>query len=352
MSWSPRMSRSRRARDLTTTLVASLAIIWGANANAQNYVSRPPSFQAATEPSFENQTLLRLALNGQYQPDDLPHLARLAFLESIAMLVDIRTDLVGSVIGNRLWTETMGLSEASEFFYEDVSSTPLDLANFSRTRQSYEAVEVSYRQVESTLGELPGLSIEATAHLRRVARLIAVMGSVLQDLESNLPATNPVPLRRTIERDSLQRLARLLSNALVELIVKASKPEEKGLGRQAGLRDLNDLLDRIQSFQYALSLQPSEIDVHAGASLNALRRRFWRVEATIVPLDWPAELRNGWRTVRGRMDAISDAFGMPRVMNLVTTSEAVARPASVSLARPITRVYRGSPGVRSETASK
>jgi len=330
--------------------MAFWAIIGFANVKAQNIVSRPPSFQAPGDRSFENQILDRLTETGQYQPDDLPNLARLVVLESIAMLVDVRSDLAETTIGNRLGAEITGLSEASELFYESVSSTPLDLANLTSSQQLYEAVVVSYRQVESTLGEFPGLSNQAAAHLRHVTRLIAMMSSVMRELESNLPATIPVPLKRSIERESFQKQTRLLANDLVELIVKASQPGEKRSGHQGALKDLEDLLDRVQSFEHTLSLQPSNIDLEA--SLHALRRGFWRVEATIIQLDWPAELRSGWRTVRGRMDAISDDLGMPRVMILVTTARAVAQPASVRLERPIARVYRGSLGVRSETASK
>jgi hypothetical protein len=350
MSWSPWMGRSARTQVLTTFLVAFWAIIGFANGKAQNIVSRPPSFQAAGERSFENQILDRLTETGQHQPDDLPNLARLVVLESIAMLVDIRTDLADTTIGNRLETEITGLSEASELFYESVSSTPLDLAKFARSRRLYSIVEVNYRNVESALGEFPGFSNQAAAHLPRLTRLIAMMGSLMGELESNLPATIPVPLERSIERESFQRQTRLLAHDLLELIVKASQPGEKRSGHQGALRDLKDLLDHVQSFEHTLSLQPSNIDI--AASLHALRRRFWRVEATIIQLDWPAELRSGWRTVRGRMNAISDDLGMPRVMILVTTAQPVAQPASVTLERPIARVYRGSPGVRSETASK
>jgi hypothetical protein len=349
------MGRSARTQDLTTFLVAFWAIFASASVKGQYQyiVSRPPSFQAVNYRSFQNQLLERLAVTDQYEPDDLRNLARLVVLESIAMHVDIRADLAGTTIGIRLEADVTGLSKASELFYDSVNSTPLDLANLARSRELYETVEVNYRQVESTLGELPGLSTQAAVHLARLTQLLAMMSSVMRELESNLPATIPGPLTRSIERGSLQRQTRLLANDLVDLLVKATKPSDKRPGYLRALRDLEDLLAHVQSFERALSLQPSDIDIEA--SLQALRRRFWQVEATIIQLDWPAELRSGWRTVRGRMDAISDDFGMPRVMILATTTQPVAQPASVTLERserPIARVYRGSPGVRSETASK
>jgi hypothetical protein len=317
-------------------------------AEAQNIVSRPPSFQAAGEQSFENQILDRIAQTGQFQPDDLPNLARLVVLESIAMLVDVRTDLADTPFGNRLGADITDLSETSEMFYESISS-PQDLADTPHSLELYESVQENFRHVELALGEFPGLSNQAADHLRHVTRLMSVVTPVMRDLQSNLPATISVPLDGSNELDSLRRQTRLLANDLVRMIISASKPSAKRAGPDSVLVVLEGLSDQVQGFERTLSLRPSIVDIEA--SIHALRRRFWRVETTIVERDRPADLRSAWQSLRERMNAISDDFGMPRVINLGTPPPPVAQPGSVMPKRPIARIYRGSPGVASETAS-
>ncbi len=80
---------------------------------------RLPAFQAPASDSLEAEMLSRLALTGEYQPDDLPRLARLAVLESISMLVNVRADLPDSVLGNQLDQEITALWNGSQDFLRD-----------------------------------------------------------------------------------------------------------------------------------------------------------------------------------------------------------------------------------------
>ena len=176
-----------------------------ATVQAQNFVSRPPSFQAPGQRSLQNEMFDRLTTTGQFQPDDLPRLARLVVLNSIAMLVDVRADLDQTTIGNNLGADIIDLSEASELYYEIVSTTSLDPPDIARALQLYEAVEQSYRQIDSTLGELPGLSSQAAVHLRDVSRLLDVLSPVNAQLEATLPATIPVPVTRSTGPNKVQR---------------------------------------------------------------------------------------------------------------------------------------------------
>ena len=68
--------------------------------------------------------------------------------------------------------------------------------------------------------------------------------------------------------------------------------------------DLQELLALIQTFQRTLSAQGPIDEIEA--SLHAVRRRLWRTEARIVKLGWPTDLDRRWRTVRERLNAISD----------------------------------------------
>ena len=117
---------------LSTISMACTAMIGVATVQAQNFVSRPPSFQAPGQRSLQNEILDRLATTGQFQPDDLPRLSRLVVLNSIAMLVDVRTDLNQTTIGNNLDADIIDLSEASELYYESVSATSLDPPDIAR----------------------------------------------------------------------------------------------------------------------------------------------------------------------------------------------------------------------------
>ena len=62
----------------------------------------PPSFQSNDFPSMETLILDRLAVGGQYNPQDLGTLAHLTVLESIAILADVQADMPNSVLGVRL----------------------------------------------------------------------------------------------------------------------------------------------------------------------------------------------------------------------------------------------------------
>jgi hypothetical protein len=344
-----RTGSSASTCQLTTILLTLWPILGFATAKAQNIVSRPSSFQAAGDQSFENQILDRFAQNGRFQPDDLPSLARLVVLESIAMHVDVRTDLAGTTAGNLLEPFVARLSETSELFYESVSAPTQDLASSMRSLQLFDSVDVSYRRVDSALGEVPGLSNQAADHLTHLNRLMAVMTPVVRELESSSPATSPNRPITSNKLASLQRQTRSLADDLVRMIATASAPNENRLSQEDAVKDLEGLLVQVQGFEHVLSLRPSTVDLEM--SLHALRRQFWRVEATIVRPGRPAELWSGWRTLRERMNAISDVFGMPHVIVLGNSGLPVAQPTSVMLTRPIARIYRGSPGVGSDTAS-
>ena len=72
---------------------------------AQQIQNRLPGLQAPASDNLESQILGRLSITGQFQPEDLPRLARLTVLESISTLVNIRDDLRDSPLGNRLESE-------------------------------------------------------------------------------------------------------------------------------------------------------------------------------------------------------------------------------------------------------
>src|SRR5262249_1704785 len=90
-------------------------------ARGQQIQTRLPGLQAPASDNLESQILARISVTGEFQPDDLPRLARLAVLESIAATTHIQDDLAGSPLGMRLAEQATALWDASEAFSETVS---------------------------------------------------------------------------------------------------------------------------------------------------------------------------------------------------------------------------------------
>ena len=95
--------RSAGMHGLIVCVVASVRLVFDSQeVIGQVIVTGIPSFEARGARSIENEILSRLAASGLYQPDDLPRLARLTVLESIAMVAGVRADLPDTSIGSRL----------------------------------------------------------------------------------------------------------------------------------------------------------------------------------------------------------------------------------------------------------
>ena len=96
------------------SITAAIAVLAGATTAAaqdDQVQHRLPAFQAPASDSLETEVLARLNRTGEYLPDDLPRLARLAVLESISMLVNVRADLRGSLTGNQLEEQVTAVLE-------------------------------------------------------------------------------------------------------------------------------------------------------------------------------------------------------------------------------------------------
>jgi hypothetical protein len=333
--------RSRRRSHWTFILAAALAAIACAtNVRAQFIAIGPPSFQSTNFPSLETLILDRLAMGGQYNPGDLSTLSHLMVLESIAMLADIQADMPNTVTGVRLEGEIRQLWDAAATFQESVSATPIDMKTLTRVQPLYDDLQAAYEEVESTLVGTAGLSTRAAAHLRGITNLTAASSTMMRAIESDLLAAVPPPEQSTADLDSLKKQAQLLANQIVALAanVKASKHQTSGWS--AVTKDLDELFTLVQSFERTLSAQPTSKVIEA--SLHAVRRRMWRVEARIARLGWPSDLARLWRAVREQLSAISDELGLPRVIDLALDARPDLPPsAPVEPKKSMTRIYRG-----------
>jgi hypothetical protein len=279
------------------------------------------SFEIAPAGSLEEELLNRLSVTGQYQPGDLPRLARLTLLETIAMYQNVRSDLRLTSIGARIEGEMSTLWDAAELFTVNASYPPPDLAGLNRSRALLQDVNAAYQQVDATLGQLPGLSPRAAYHLRDLSRMLPVMDSVFDAIDAEVAEPVAAPVDRTLELAAMRAHSRLLSEGLRGLIQAVNDAKPAPADRESLVADLNGLLDLVQGFDRMLSAAPSTQDLVA--SLRPLRSRVWSVEARIVRIPGTPELGRRWGQVRQRFDALSDNFGLPRVISLAPG----ARPA-------------------------
>ncbi len=78
-------------------------------------------FEIAPAGSLEWEVIDRLAASHRYDPRDLPWLARMTVLESIAMYQSVRSDLPDSLIGARIEGEMSILWDSAQVFYLSAS---------------------------------------------------------------------------------------------------------------------------------------------------------------------------------------------------------------------------------------
>jgi hypothetical protein len=289
------------------------------------------SFEINTAGSMEEQLLNWLANTQQFRPEDLPALARLTLLESIAMYQNVRADLRYTSIGARLEGEMSTLWDASQLFYVNVSYPPPDLAGLNRSRALLEDVGAAFQQVNATLGSLPGYSPNAAFHLQDLQRVFPVMTAVFNTIDAQVGPPPPVPDDRAERLLALREQARRISEDLRGLIQAVGAARPAPADREGLVADLNGLLELVEGFDKTIATAPPDQDLVA--ALRPLRGRVWAVEARILRISAIPELTRRWQQVRRRFDALSDAFGLPRVFSLAPAERAPRRVDRILVAQ-------------------
>jgi hypothetical protein len=278
-------------------------------------------FEIAPAGAYEWDLLGRLWTTGNYEPADLARLSRLTVLESIAMYQNMRSDLRETLIGARLEGEMSALWDAAEFFYVGAGSGPMDFASVTRSRILMADLGDAYRQVNVTLGALPGLSLRAAYHLQGIARLLPTMNDVLDAIEADLVGPAAPPPEQTPDPAAVQAALRRLAQDLSGLIQRVRAAGQVPVERNGLSDDLNGLLDLIQGCDRILSAGPSTRDLVR--ALRLIRSRVWPIETRVARFAGGTEVRRRWREVREQINALSDDFGLPRVFSLAPAT----RPA-------------------------
>ncbi len=317
------MKRIDPVRIARTPAMVLIVMVWLAAApeaaRAQNVANDFISeFEIAPAGSLEWEILDRLASTRQYEPGDLPRLARLTVLESIAMYQNLRSDLRETSLGARLEGEMSQLWDSAEVFSIGANYPPPDLAGLNRSRAMLADVNAAFRQVDATLGQLAGTSPQAALHLQDIARLLPVMNAAFEAMDAEAARPVAVPIDRAAALAALRDRSRRLADDLRGLVAACNKAIPAPPGRDALIEDVNGLLELVQGFDRTLAANPSIKDLED--SLRLVRRRMWTVEARIVRTDGAPAVRGRWRQARQRIDALSDLFGFPRAISLVPTT--------------------------------
>ncbi len=277
------------------------------------------NFEIAPAGSLERQVLDRLAVTQQYNPGDLPRLARLTVLESIAMYENLRADLRQTMMGARLEGEMSVVWDSAELFYNSV--TPADPTALARARPFLTNVEAAVDRLGDTLGSMPGISPGAATHLRDIARLLPVMNAVLDAMETEaVPA--PQPIVPALDVAALREQVRLLVEDLRAAARSLGDLKPVPAGRDALIADLERLVDLVQGFDGLLAARSSPAEMVE--SLRLLRSHMWPIQARFLQLARTPELAGRWRRISQRMNAVSDRLDRPRVIVLKPSVEKAA----------------------------
>jgi hypothetical protein len=368
--------RFKGARRLAIVLAAG---VWSAQVArpglAQYIALGPPSFQADAARSYDTDLLNRLALTGQYEPEDPSRLAWLSVLQSFAMQADVDRALPWSPTRDGINAGISALRSAADSFYADVSPTgPSDI---SPTQQwlSFDEMQLTYSELGATFADFPGLSNRAAMRLFQVGRMIDATNFVMSAIAADALGPTVLLSDRVLDLDMLKRQSRLAANDLVALVAKAGAAK---LPAQAGddpLPSLNELWTMLHDFNQSLALsgvprsgegeppgeplsdparqEPRPPKITRGhlepaypdivQSLRAVRRQASRIESTITRLQWPADLLREWRKIQGYINGMSDEFGLTRSLDLSMAPRPRAQPERTPAGRSATRIYRGSP---------
>ncbi len=308
MRWRRWFDRLRPAAIVAMAAAAGLAAGPGPGIAGAQEVTNPVinNFEIAPAGSLEWEMFDRLTYTHRSSPGDLPRLARLTVLESIAMYQNVRSDLPFTIMGARIEGEMTLLWDSAEIFF--MSATPGDAAGLARARPLLSDVEAAYDRLGATLGAMPGIAPRAYFHLQDIASLLPVTNDLIDAMESDLG----VPAPSLTATSALPAQSRQIAEELGGLIQALRDTKPAPPDRDALIADLEALVELLKGFERTLEAGGSGRDVIESSRL--LRSRVWPIEAGFLRLARTPGLAARWRQIRQRIDALSDRFGPSRVI--------------------------------------
>jgi hypothetical protein len=334
-------------RRLGPVLAMALAQAFCVAARAQNPIIAidPPSFQLKNGTSYQTDLLDRLAISGEYSPDELIPLARLVALQSQAMFAGVRYNLTiatsplqmqleGQV--QTFWNPSSDLDDGLRYVGADAIG-PLELGS------SFGAMAMAYGQLNSSLGQFPGASHRAAENLSEVSPLLAATSNSLTTIGVAAPATEEAEPSAAFDPEPFKVRATIAANSLVALIVKVQAPEFVQPPRSDLVQHLNEMLDSLRELRRSLALAPSRSDVEQ--TMRAILGRIREIEPELVRPDQSAGVERDWREVRDEIAAIARALALPHVIDIGRRPATSFGPRPGRDARAAASDHRASPAL-------
>jgi hypothetical protein len=314
-----------KARAAPFALLAALAVFGishTAHAQPPMIVVGPPSFQTLAGPSLEDAVLYRMRIVGPRVPGDEIQLARLAELRVIATLANIQNDLPGSITGVQLQSEAFALWNATDAFDQAVRYLPPDLQNLAWSQMLLTDVDAAFGRMHASLGSMPSLSPRGAYYLEGIAELLPFAENGLQLIEADIIPPAPLPAKPVVSLADLHEQAGLLAAHLTERIkaIRGRDQQDDPRARESVIAEISRLLELVAGFDRVLVFEPTLPDVLE--SFRLLLRGAQSAEGILVQ----TRMAPAWRQIRDRLNAISDALGLPRAVGPLTRD----RPGSPS----------------------
>ena len=277
MWWRRWFDRLRPAAIVAMAAAAGLAAGPGPGIAGAQEVTNPVinNFEIAPAGSLEWEMFDRLTYTHRSSPGDLPRLARLTVLESIAMYQNVRSDLPFTMMGARIEGEMTLLWDSAEIFF--MSAMLGDAAGLARARPLLSDVEAAYDRLGATLGAMPGSA--PCAALPPPGHRQPPAGHERPDRRDGIR-----PRRAGPEFDGhvgTPAQSRQIAEELGGLIQALRDTKPAPPDRDALIADLEALVELLKGFERTLEAGGSGRDVIESSRL--LRSRVWPIEAAVPP---------------------------------------------------------------------
>ncbi len=305
------------ATSRTAALLGPRTSFLGA-AKAQNPIIAidPPSFQLKNGTSYQTELLDRLAISGEYSPDDLIPLARLVALQSQAMFAGVRYNLTIAVspLQMQLESQVQTFWNPSSDLDNGLRSVGADTIGSLEPSSSFGDMSMAYGQLNSSLGRFPGASHRAAENLSEVSPLLVATGSSLTTIGVAVPDTEEAEPTAAFNAETFKVRTTIAANSLVALIVKVQAPDSVQPPRSDLVQRLNQMLDMLRELRRSLALDPSRSDVEQ--TMRAILRRTREIEPEIVRAGRSAGFERDWRAARDEIAAMAGTLGLPYVIDV------------------------------------